>query len=105
MAQFPKPFTVDVPISISDDFQKVIETQGYVKYKAVAAAIRLFNALPTEVRARIVDTEENNVYAALVDAIRQKEFVEPLKDYPAEKVRLFLLGSEELYKKLFHGKG
>ena len=63
-----------------------------------------FSSLPPEIQAQIIDPDQRDVYETLVNAIRLREFVKPLKDLPPAQVDLFFAGVAEVYKKVFHKK-
>lgn len=54
-----KSFTVEIDEAIADNFDLQVQARGYLKYRSIQAAIKLWLDLPVELQARLLDASLN----------------------------------------------
>lgn len=92
MAMHQKSFNVDIDEKISDAFSAQVEQQGYVKYRAIEGALRVFMSLPLELQSQFISNDIDDVYTTLVRGLVDAEIQKHLDELgPAKEKFLALL--------------
>lgn len=76
-----KLLSADVDSKLRDEFYKQVENRGFIKKRAIAAALQLWLSLPREVQARALDGAfGNDVISDILNYILNNEITQIRKE-------------------------
>jgi hypothetical protein len=68
-----KPWGSPISPVIATDFDNHIEERGYLKYKAIECALRIFMSLPADIQGLLMAEKGDDFFAVLTRELRSRD--------------------------------
>ncbi len=101
-----KTLSTEMSGNILDEFNEFVASNGYVKYRAVEAAMRAFMALPAEARVALMNDKVSQEHdlAIIADTVVDSQLAILLRPLPMKQKEQVLLSAKELRQKASRDK-